>query len=93
MTGSSFPELKHPIWMSKFVAAVTERVREKWPEQIKEAEHAIFNRIDELEDSPASIDDLNEWWAMSCALAILRSFRTNSSQACERATQDDRKTA
>jgi hypothetical protein len=75
MTGSSFPELKDPIWKSKFVAAVTERVREKWPERIKLAEDAIFDRIDVLEESPANIDDLNERWIMSCALANLRSFQ------------------
>jgi hypothetical protein len=36
MTGSSSPRLKDdPIWKSKRVAAVNERVRERWPERIK----------------------------------------------------------
>jgi hypothetical protein len=89
----TIPECKQPRGMSKFVGAVTERVPAKWPERIKLAEDAIFDRIDELEDSPANIDDLNERWAMACALATLRSFHPNSSQACEPASQDDRKIA
>ena len=93
MTGSPFPERKQPGWMSKFVGAVTERVPAKWPERIKLAEDAIFDRIDELEDSPTNIDDLNERWAMACALATLRSFQANSSQAYEPATLVDRKIA
>ena len=93
MTGSPFPECKQPRGMSKFVAAVTERVPAKWPERIKLAEDAIFDRIDELADSPAKIDALNEQWDMAYALTTLRSFHPNSSQACEPASQDDRKVA
>jgi hypothetical protein len=59
--------------MSKFVDAVTERVREKWPERIKEAEDAIFDRIYELEDSPANIDTLNAMLGLLLGCGLRRS--------------------
>jgi hypothetical protein len=64
MTGecSSKPEPRRPTWQPEFIEALTERVREKWPERIKLAENAIFDRIDALEESSARIEDLNERW-------------------------------
>jgi len=83
------PEPKRPTWQSEFTAALTEftaalteRVREKQPGRIRLAEDAICDRIDALEASPASIDDLNERWAMSTALAILRSVQIEATEVC-----------
>jgi hypothetical protein len=87
------PEPKRPTWQSEFTAALTERVREKRPGRIRLAEDAICDRIDALEASPASIDDLNERWAMSTALAILSTVQIEVTEVCPPSTRGQSKAA
>lgn len=89
----SFSETMRPTWRLQFLAALNEHVRGECPKRIRLAEDAIFDCIDAMDASRATIEDLDERWAMSSALANLRSLQFEVIEAYASATPVDVKTA
>jgi hypothetical protein len=75
--GSSPSDVRYPAWQNKYQAALLELDPKKLLERVHEAEIAIFNRLQELAQSPGNSDSEAERQAIQKALGALRSLKRN----------------
>lgn len=74
MTRENFSPLNlpYPAWQSAYETCLSELEPKKLLERVHEAEAAIFNRLQQLAQSPESSDQKAERQAIADALATLR---------------------
>jgi hypothetical protein len=70
--GSSPSEIRYPAWQNEYQAALLELDPKKLLERVHAAETAIFNRLQELAQSPNSPDQKAERQAIEDALSGLK---------------------
>jgi hypothetical protein len=70
--GSSPSNVRYPAWQPEYLAAFFELDPKKLLDRVHTAEAAIFNRRQELAQSPDNLDHKAEQQAMEEALSALR---------------------
>lgn len=74
---SSPSNLQYPAWQSAYEASLSELDPKKLLKRVHSAEAAIFNRLQELAQSPESANHKAEQQAIADALATLRLLKRN----------------
>ncbi len=69
---SSHSNPQYPTWQSVYEASLSESDPKKLLERVHSAEAAIFNRLQQLAQSPESADQKTEQQAIADALTTLR---------------------
>jgi hypothetical protein len=70
--GFSHSNRQYPAWQSEYKASLSELDPKKLLERVHSAEVAIFNRVQQLAQSPDSADHKAELEAIADALTTLR---------------------